>query len=449
MEIANDMLNISTIFNLLDYSTDEIFILDRNEEIIYVNKKCEVHYGLKQEDMLGVNNYELVEKGYWDPSIVPLVFERKSPVTIKQQTYLGKDLLTRAIPVLNNNDIDYIFISSTEINSIKNTFISQRKSKNENINTYEEQHLNTVTNNYQMKELYHFCEKVAPTNSTVLIQGESGTGKGVLAKYIHQTSNRKNKKFITINCAALPTELIESELFGYEKGSFTGAINSGKEGLFKIAHNGTIFLDEISEIDISVQAKLLQVIQDKTFRPVGSNQTEQVDVRIIAATNQNLKKLVKEKKFREDLYYRLSVIELNLPTLRERAEDIVPLIYLFLNKFNKKYGTDKVISEQSIQYLKNYSWPGNIRQLENVIERLTIMSDEIIDMTHLPHAIVKEVGKSNHLKTDQGLDFAIDNLTSIIVRESFRIHKSTRKVAQDLNISQSRASRLIRKYCPR
>lgn len=304
-----------------------------------------------------------------------------------------------------------------------------------------------MTNNYQMKMLYHFCEKIAPTDSTVLIQGESGTGKSLLANHIHQISHRSHEKMYTINCATLPDELIDAELFGYEKGAFSGALDSGNEGLFKAAHKGTIFLDEIDELDVSSQAKLLQVIQDRTIRRLGSNEFERVDVRIIAATNEHLPELIKQNLFREDLYYRLNVIDLHLPTLRERSEDIVPLIYMFLNKYNTKYNTDKIITEDAINILKAYSWPGNIRQLENIINRLVIMGGKVIEVFDLPEIIQKEGQGSYVVEGEKGLNYSIESLTSLIIRQSYRIHKTSRKIAEDLRISQSRAARLIRKYC--
>ncbi|RLG10629.1 sigma-54-dependent Fis family transcriptional regulator [Candidatus Pacearchaeota archaeon] len=233
------------------------------------------------------------------------------------------------------------------------------------------------TRNSQMKKIYELAKKVAPSSSTVLILGESGTGKEVLAKYIHFCSKRKGP-FVTINCAAIPEELLEAELFGYEKGAFTGAIKS-KPGKFEIANKGTLFLDEIGDLSLKLQAKLLRVIQEKQVERLGSDHSIKVDVRILAATNKDLEKEVQEGRFREDLFFRLNVIPIKLPPLRERKEDIPLLIQFFLKRICEREGIEeKKFTSQAIKALLNYPWPGNIRELENFIERVVILSENNI-----------------------------------------------------------------------
>ena len=233
------------------------------------------------------------------------------------------------------------------------------------------------TRNSQMKKIYELAKKVAPSSSTVLILGESGTGKEVLAKYIHFCSKRKGP-FVTINCAAIPEELLEAELFGYEKGAFTGAIKS-KPGKFEIANKGTLFLDEIGDLSLKLQAKLLRVIQEKQVERLGSDHSIKVDVRILAATNKDLEKEVQEGRFREDLFFRLNVIPIKLPPLRERKEDIPLLIQFFLKRICEREGIEeKKFTSQAIKALLNYPWPGNIRELENFIERVIILSENNI-----------------------------------------------------------------------
>lgn len=260
-------------------------------------------------------------------------------------------------------------------------------------------------------------------------------------------SKRKDGPFLNVNCAAIPGDLLESELFGYTAGSFTGAKKDGKIGLFEAADNGTIFLDEIGELALPLQAKVLQVIQDKKFIPIGSNVSKTVDIRIIAATNQDLPKMVENKTFREDLFYRLNVIDIELPPLDERKEDIIPLTYSFLNNFNNKYNSTKIISEDCLNVLYHYSWPGNVRQLENLIERLVITSDAVITLEDLPEVILEKVKEIPELAYSNSLDQALDNVTATMVRRSYQKFGSTRGVASDLQISQSKASRLIRDYC--
>ena len=228
----------------------------------------------------------------------------------------------------------------------------------------------------KMDKVIDLALRVAKVDSTILIEGESGVGKGVLVQFIHKNSLRYNKPFIKIDCGAIPETLLESELFGYEKGSFTGANTKGKIGLIQLADKGTLFLDEIGELPLNLQVKLLGVIQNKKLTRIGGTSSIPVDIRIIAATNRNLQNMVKEKKFREDLYYRLNVIPITIPPVRERTEDIPPLILHFLNMFNEKYNYSKKIHTNAMKILLNYNWPGNIREIENVIERLIVTTEE-------------------------------------------------------------------------
>jgi len=238
-----------------------------------------------------------------------------------------------------------------------------------------------------IKSLIEVVKKVAETDSTVLITGESGTGKSLIAKAIHFLSHRKNSPFVTINCAAIPETLLEAELFGYEKGAFTGA-HSSKKGKFELADGGTIFLDEIGDMPLPLQAKILRVLQDKEIEPLGSEKVVRVDVRIIAATNQDLIKLVQEGKFREDLYYRLSVIPIHVPPLRDRKDDIPVLVEHFLDLYNRKYQKNLRISPDAMEVLIEYDWPGNIRELENTVERMVVMNDRTVKATDLPPHIL-------------------------------------------------------------
>jgi PAS domain S-box-containing protein len=439
-------ITVETLKKVLDYSSDEIFVLDSEQRVIYVNGTCEKHYGLKPEDVVGKYNSELYEKGYWKPSIVPLVFKEKKTVTIKMTTYLGAELLTTAVPILNDkNEIEFVVTTSQEIQNYKSI-------KNENEEKSPSEYQNTsipITNCEKMKNILKVGEKIAKVDSTVLIQGESGTGKGVLANYIHSISNRNNKTFLKINCAALPGDLLESELFGYTEGAFTGANRNGKKGLLEIADQGTIFLDEIGEMPLSLQAKLLQVIQEKQFLPIGGHKIKKIDVRIIAATNRDLIEMVQKCLFREDLFYRLNIIDIQLPPLRERKEDIIPLTYNFLYKFNKKYEMNKIISQECLDLFYWYSWPGNIRQLENVMERLVVTSDSIIQQNDLPDLILKNIKPKPKTQffLPSELDQAIDHVKKTLVIQSYKKHKSSRKVAKNLNITQTRAVKLISQYC--
>ncbi|HEY3278018.1 MAG TPA: sigma-54 dependent transcriptional regulator [Syntrophorhabdaceae bacterium] len=258
----------------------------------------------------------------------------------------------------------------------------------------------------KIEELARIVRKAAPTTSTVLIYGESGTGKELFAKSIHYNSPRKEKPFFAINCAAIPETLLESELFGYEKGAFTGAL-SRSTGLFEQAQGSTLFLDEIGDLSASTQAKLLRVIQEREVRRLGGKETIKLDVRIIAATNKNLEEEIKKGNFREDLYYRFNVIAFTVPPLRERITDVPLLVEHFLNKMNHANGKKKVVEEDALRALMKYDWPGNVRQLESVIERAYIMGEEdAVCLDHLP----KEVKREKEVKGVDRLEIPDDGL---------------------------------------
>ncbi|ARK25005.1 histidine kinase [Sporosarcina sp. P37] len=440
-------LSLESLLKILDYSSDEIYVLDGETKIVYVNRNCEKHYGVKKSDVLGRYNADFFNEGYWTPSVVPRVLEEKTPVSARQQTNIGAELLTRAFPILNKqNEIEYIVITATEIKDFTRLTTTEEQPS---LSELDQNFTDTIImNSKKMRKILHFCEKVAPTDSTVLVHGQSGTGKGVIAYHLHKLSTRKNEPFLNVNCAAIPEDLLESALFGYIAGSFTGAKKEGKIGMFEAADNGTIFLDEIGELALPLQAKVLQVIQDKKFIPVGSNVSKTVNVRIIAATNQDLLQMVQDKTFREDLFYRLNVIDIHMPSLAERRDDIIPLVYSFLSKFNDKYNFTKIISEDCLTVLYHYSWPGNVRQLENLMERLVITSEAVIGVEDLPEVILDKVKEIPELLYSNSLESALNNVTGTMVRRSYQKFGTSRGVAADLQISQSKASRLIREHCP-
>ena len=450
---ANDLLKI------LDNSSDEIFVTDRNGKIIYVNPVCESHYGLKVNDLLGKSAYDIVEAGYCYPSVMPEVLEKKIRVNIEQETILGKKLIVTATPVFDiNGEIEFIIQNArniTQLAAIKQDLENAReivkryKEEVQKLRKKQQKALNLITHSKEMKRLLGLAKHVATTDTTVLITGESGTGKGVVTKYIHQVSNRRDDAFITINCAAIPESLMESELFGYEAGAFTGANRQGKIGLIELAHQGTLFLDEIGDLPLHLQSKLLQVIQERKFIRVGGQDFVDVDVRIIAATNQKLAQMITQGTFREDLYYRLSVVEMEIPTLRNRRDDIIPLIYLFLNRFDQQYDRHHIISQDTLDHLVDYAWPGNVRELEHLMERLAVtVRDTTIMPEHLPSAIRQPEALFSSKLGHQlvSLNDAVEELTRQMVTRAHSQFGSSYKVAKRLRISQSKANRLIRRF---
>lgn len=454
-------LDYNTLKKILDYSHDEIYVTNAEGVVIYVNKASERHYGVKAEEIIGKSSKEISEKKYWTPRLSPIAIKEKNCLTIEQRTCTGKTLLTTATPVYDENgNLEMIIENSRDITEsegirhqleISKKLLERYKLEVEELRKKEVQDANLVHQSKKMADLLELAKRVAAIDSTVLLLGESGTGKGVLAKFIHNNSAYKNGPFIAINCAAIPAELMESELFGYSRGTFTGGIEKGKIGLIELANGGTLFLDEIAEIPINLQAKLLQVLQERQYYQVGGRELKRVNCRIIAATNRNLKEMIAKGEFREDLYYRLNTFEIEIPPLRERAEDIPLLVDHFLNKFNQKYGTTKQISQKCMEKLTGYYWPGNVRELENTIERLTVtVQEQLIDEHHLPTPFHQQIATDSLVifpKKELSLKEALTEVEKNLVIKLYKELGSSYKVAKALKTSQSKASRLIRKYC--
>ncbi|MEO0292933.1 MAG: sigma-54 dependent transcriptional regulator [candidate division WOR-3 bacterium] len=295
-----------------------------------------------------------------------------------------------------------------------------------------------IGNNEKIREIREKIEKVASTTSPVLIYGESGTGKELVANLIHYHSNRPGR-FVPINCSAFPSELLESELFGYKKGAFTGA-DRDKKGLFEVANKGTLFLDEISTLPLELQPKILRAIQEMSFTPLGGTKEVKVDVRIVSATNENIEKLVEEKKFREDLYYRLNVIPIRIPPLRERREDILALVQHFNKKISARLNLkEKIFTDDAYEKLMNYKWPGNVRELENFIERLIVLeSSEVIDASLLPD----EIGGK-----EEGEKFNLEEIEKRTIKRALEVARGDKSKASELlGIHPSTLYRKIKSY---
>lgn len=444
---------------IINNSNDEIFITDGKGMIIFANPASEVNYGLSVTEMIGKSVWELEERGIYFPAITPIVLKEKKKITINQETATGKKLIVTATPVFDNRGaINIVICNTRDVTSLEDMKKSYHDMKNKvhkkerrakKRNASDSNQL-IYTDSSPLAELMKILEKVAKTESTVLLQGETGTGKDLFARIIHDSSNRSDKDFLKVNCAALPPELIESELFGYRSGAFTGASSKGKIGQFSLADQGTIFLDEIAEIPIALQPKLLQVIEEQMFIPVGSKTVEEVNVRIIAATNRNLTEMMQKKQFRDDLFYRLCVFSINIPPLKDRIDDIPLLVEHYLKLFSQKHNCSLSISDQAMLCLVAYEWPGNVRELKHLVERLTVtMTSELIKPEHLPHHITSTLkAKDVQSSTDhkQSLPSQIEETEREIILQSYKKLKSSYKVARELGISQSSAVRKIRRY---
>lgn len=306
-----------------------------------------------------------------------------------------------------------------------------------------------IANSASMIEVFEKAKQVASYPTTVLLVGETGVGKEVVASFIHRNSNRMEKPFIKINCSAIPEQLLESELFGYESGAFTGAKTKGKPGLFELANQGTLLLDEIGDMSFPLQSKLLRVLQDNKIMRLGGRETISLDVRVISSTNRDLKELMESGQFSDALYYRLNVVELRIPPLRERLEDIYPLSTFYLTHFREKYKLEKSLSSEVGECFMNYKWPGNIRELKNTIENIIVSSDQnIIKLEDLPQRIIR-AGNSTTTETQislpSSMQSAVEQVQRTMIHQSFKIYDSMRKVAYALDMDPATLHRLIKK----
>jgi transcriptional regulator with PAS, ATPase and Fis domain len=291
---------------------------------------------------------------------------------------------------------------------------------------------------------------VSRVDSTVLLQGESGVGKDVLARLVHRLSERREYPFVSVNCGAIPESLLESEFFGYEKGAFTSAARNGKAGLFEQANGGVLFLDEVGELPLNLQVKLLKALQDRRCRRLGGIRSIDLDLRIIAATNRDLRKMVSEESFRMDLFYRLHVVPIEIAPLRERREDILPLALMFLNHFNRKYGASRTLGHELMSVLEDHNWPGNVRELQNLIERLVVTADEdALSVKHLPSSITKGNGPGSpafRLPGSLNLKDAREALEREVIREAVARAGNTRQAAKMLGVDHSTVVRKAQRY---
>ncbi len=470
--VIND-LNYEQFIDLIDNLHDEINIWDSEFKLLYINKACERHYGVPKEKMIGKNYFDLMGEKAWYPALLPHVYKEKVPLMKKQLTQLGGTIESITVPIMDEEgNLKYVISSVRDESSVReyelNTRIEELGKKE-----FDEKYIlqNTIVYKSQMmKDTMELADKLCDVDSPVVLLGETGVGKSLLAREMHQESNRSKSPFITVNCGAIPSELMESEFFGYEEGAFTGAKKAGKKGFFQIADGGTLLLDEVSELPYTLQTKLLHAIQEKEIMPVGATESIKVDVKIIAATNKDLKTLAEEGKYREDLYYRLSVFEIFIPPLRERPKDIEILAYYYLNKFNEKYDKVHTFSKETIDVFKNYSWKGNIRELSHLIERLVVtIANAEIKSYHLPghlfelkedaivvnsneKSMVSQEGSENkngnnfEFFEDKTYEDMIELYKREIIVKTYEKYRSSRKVSEKLGISQSKASRLIRKY---
>lgn len=454
----SDKLLQAELENIVDESNDNIVITDGLGKVLRVSENCIDIYGLEKEQLIGRSVYELEESKIFSPSITVQVLKEKRRLQSMQKTKNGRHVMATGIPVFLNGKIERVISFSHDL-----TEIQQLRSAYESIQQKVEQYESELTKyknvddsgiiiqSIEMKKVVELIRLTAKSDATVLLSGESGVGKSLIARKMHERSDRKNEELIEVNCGAIPASLFESELFGYEKGAFTGANREGKKGLIQLAHKGTLFLDEIAEMPLDLQVKLLKVIEEKKLTRVGGVKELDVDFRLIAATNQDLETMVQEGSFRKDLYYRLNVIQIEIPSLKERKEDILELAYFFLEKYNNKYNETKTFTNQILESFLSYEWPGNVRELENAIERYVVTSRVSFAHKNNP-AVADELQSLNEWSfsrfENEGLTLqeALQEVEKSWLEQAYDSSKSTYEMAKYLGMSQSTVVRRLKQY---
>ncbi|ABO50024.1 sigma54 specific transcriptional regulator, Fis family [Desulforamulus reducens MI-1] len=440
---------------LIENPYEGMIVVNAQGYIIFINNTYLNILGLKKSDAIGKHVWDVTSH-----SQLPQVIETGRPILYDFWEVNGRKLIVVRIPIINNegNVIGAIGKSLfTDIPSGKLLFTKLQVLEKE-LAFYKEEIRkvykakysckNLIGESESVKEIKKLARKVASSNSTILITGESGTGKELLAQAIHNAGCRNQRPFVRVNCAAVPENLLETELFGYDDGAFTGAKKGGKPGKFELAQGGTIFLDEIGEIPLTMQSKLLAVLQERELERVGGIKTVPLDVRVISATNRNLEDMVKNGTFREDLYYRLNVINFRLPSLRERSEDIPLLVNYLTHKLNKKLNCHvEGYTEQAMQLLTKYHWPGNVRQLENALERMfSFTDDKILSTEHMPFLKKIVNVNSSEVNTKSLAETIAETEKKMILDALQKVDGNRNKAAKLLDIHLSVLYRKIKKY---
>jgi len=461
---------------ILEHNEDSIWIMDGTGTVLVAGNATENMTRMKPQQLVGRNVEEMTRSGVLYPSAAFKAILTGQPATIMQDTVSGRRVAVTAVPVTGEDGaVRYVLAVTRDLKGIleeirtiypteQDRELEGMKARASRVGLFSDireafdlakvaqGEQGFIFHSEEMQRVLRTARKVAAVDTTVLLLGGSGVGKGLLARMIHELSARRNEPFVEINCAAIPRELLESELFGYEPGAFTGADRRGKAGLVELAEGGTLFLDEVAELPLEMQGKLLRLLHEKQILRVGGVRPMSVNTRIIAATNRDLDLLVSQGRFREDLYYRLNVVPINIPPLRDRREDLMPLCLYYLEMFNRQYGMARTFSAASLQAMVNYDWPGNVRELRNIIERLVIMGDEPeITVDELPPAISgkppRPQGQAVSVHGIMPLKDVMRQAEEQLIRLALRKYGSTRRAAAALGISQSTIVKKRKIWC--
>lgn len=450
-EVQAQREELALMRTIFDLSQVGVYVTDGEGVVLKVNEVHEKITGHTPEEVLGKRT-EDIPRGAMEKSGTLAVLRTGKPAKLHQSLKNGHSYFVYAFPSFDaEGKIKYVIsnlVDTTEINNVKKQLQqseSEKQALTQRIMSLEKRTLLDrafISTSESMASLLETCTRVAAFDSTVLITGESGTGKELIADYIFTNSLRTEKPFVKINCSSIPEALLESELFGYEAGSFTGANSKGKKGLFEIADHGTVFLDEVGELPMTLQSKLLRFLQEGEFLHIGGIKPIKVDVRLIAATNRDLEKMIERGAFRQDLYYRLNVIPIHIPPLSKRREDIPPLIQSFLREMNERYGMSKFLSSEVVAYLSQRDYPGNVRELKNLVERIFLLSPENkVTLQDLSLILQENVVSPAHT-----LQEMMDAYEKEILRRCLSEYRTTSRVGEVLRVSQPTISRKLRKY---
>lgn len=449
---------------ILTYSNDNIVVTDGKGVVLRCSPNCASIYGKEAAYLLGKSVYQLQEENIFKPSVTVKVLEENKEVQVMQKTINGRAVMATGIPIFddNKNIIRVLSFSHdlTEIQQLKEDYehlqmkMERYATEIEELRIKETKIDDIVINSKIIEKIWDLVYRVAKTDASVVLLGESGVGKSMFARALHSNSGRKKEAFIEVNCGAIPSNLFESELFGYEPGAFTGANPKGKVGMIELADQGTLFLDEIGELPLDQQVKFLKVLEEKKLTRIGGSKEIKVDFRVVTATNQNLTTLVEEGKFREDLFYRLNVVPIHIPPLRERKDDIYQLAQYFLEKMNEKYKSSKNFHSTTIAAFQKYEWPGNVRELENLVERLVVTTDtNMIYPSNLPFIDDRELklldedwSLNTFEQNGLTLQETLQEVEKNWLKRAARQYKTTYEMAEYLGISQATVVRRLKKY---
>ena len=447
---------------IMEHSKDGLFVTDHLGNVIMLNRATEKMCEIQSSEVLGRNVNDLVKDGYWDISVSRQVIETKRAVSLIQVTRNNKKLLSTGIPIFDRqNRLKYVLVNDRDISFLSSLFETlATETQEDSLLRFEltdySQALSeiegVVVRSPAMVTVLQAVVRAAKFDIPLVFTGESGVGKTMIARLTHNLSDRRDGPFVDLNCGAIAENLLESELFGHEAGAFTGAAPKGKKGLIEVAHEGTLVLDEIGSIPFALQVKLLKFLETNEILPVGGVKPRKIDTRIIAATNQDLEELMASGAFRSDLYFRLNVVTIHIPALRERKEEIEPLVKYFLERFNSEFNTSKTISNAARTTLLEYDFPGNVRELENLVKRLVAMTEtDTIGVNHLPPVLLDAITSVEGALHSQRhtLQEVVATFEQKIIANAVAKHGSQHKAARALGISQSTLSRKLKIRSPK